>query len=477
MKLLDPKRKFEIRLGIRTFRSLLMAALVLTLSALHLNFAGAGAHAQTTICAHDVQFFGAAGSGENPNMDNSMGRTVEAIRDSLKVAVAKVGGTVGETAINYRANSVDVIAYDMPRYFDALQDGVDITMARIDQFAADPGCADVRIVLGGFSQGAMVMHRVLKKLEDKRYDGLRARIDGAILIADGDKIADDRTKTYGTAGNGSHGLGVDFPALSGSSNVKFSSKWGSKISSVCTSGDVLCSYGKLLAPVQWPVFIAAGGIGVHNSYASRYLGDLQTAVSKIKISIPTIKPALVSTNEYFGQTYSAMTWGLQTSAGRGCTVAVSAKNAPPGLSVSDNTLAGTPTKTGKFKVTLSMKSTCTSPRKPVSSSTTIIVTITEGTPPPAPGRSSYEIKVGQFYDSGKENCTDPNFVGYVAAGADQLKSLGLTIVSDCRAFYGTAKIAGFADWDLGHKDARGNPILDPATGKPQVSLFRLIAVK
>ncbi|MDV6285802.1 cutinase family protein [Rhodococcus jostii] len=435
--------------------------------------------AQPTTCANDVQFVGAPGSGENPAMNGVLGPTVEGLFTATKSVVEKAGRTVGLTPINYPAEDVSILTSDVPRYFRGLSDGVELTMRSLDQLVTDPSCSDVRIVLGGYSQGAMVMHRVLRRLEDTRYDSLRNRIDAAVLIADGDKVTNDRVKAFGSAGNGSHGLGVDFPAISGSSATKLSSKWGSRVKSICNSGDALCAYGSVLAPVQLPVFLAGNGVSTHKSYVHGGMPEIVAALKSVKFTFPSDKPIFTSTTDYFMQTYTESRTTLNARAGRGCTVEWSAaRGLPPGLLLSkEGALIGIPTEIGKFKFSVTMESMCSYPRKQVAARASITVTVSPGVPPPDPSRISYEVTVGTNYNSGECMNCDPNYRGYVVAGADQLKSLGFRIVDDGRVFTGTANKPGHADWAVGHKDASGRPIIDPTTGQPSVQLFRLIAVQ
>jgi hypothetical protein len=96
----------------------------------------------------------------------------------------------------------------------------------------------------GYSQGAMVMHRATQDViasNTSRSRDIRRRISGVILLADGDRIAGDRTTSLGTA-SGGRGISYAEPAASGVRRTPFPSSWRSRVVSVCNESDVICDY-------------------------------------------------------------------------------------------------------------------------------------------------------------------------------------------------------------------------------------------
>ena len=63
--------------------------------------------------------------------------------------------------------------------------------------------------MAGYSQGAMLVHRLLYKLVVKGRKGILDRVDGAALIADGDRIANSKVNPIlGSPAAGLGGQGV-----------------------------------------------------------------------------------------------------------------------------------------------------------------------------------------------------------------------------------------------------------------------------
>ena len=105
-------------------------------------------------------------------------------------------------------------------------------------------CPYQGIVLSGYSQGAMVMHRVLHNLinaKTKAYNAILARVYAAIFIADGDQVANDNETQFGTAPKAASGIGHWYPALSGATGAKFPAKYEQMLLRVCNNHDPVCN--------------------------------------------------------------------------------------------------------------------------------------------------------------------------------------------------------------------------------------------
>ena len=166
-------------------------------------------------CA-DVLFIGARGSGQ-PGPGTTSGWTPTA-KDPLgfggpvSAPPAITAGvvrhrTVAAISVHYAADAV--VSKDMlirpDVYFLGLGNGVAFTESTLRDRAGS--CPDERIVLVGYSQGAMVMHRALRNLRaSTSARGIVNRLDQAILIGDGDRVPNDTSQL----------IGPDMPAAAGS---------------------------------------------------------------------------------------------------------------------------------------------------------------------------------------------------------------------------------------------------------------------
>ena len=94
------------------------------------------------------------------------------------------------------------------------------------------------MVLAGYSQGAMVVHRNLQAL------AASPNLAAVLLVADGDRLPEDPTLNLGTAsGIPERGKGVaqDWPILAHAPAV-LPPAIGARTISVCDLGDAVCDY-------------------------------------------------------------------------------------------------------------------------------------------------------------------------------------------------------------------------------------------
>ncbi|WP_310649869.1 cutinase family protein, partial [Gordonia amicalis] len=199
-------------------------------------------------------FVGARGSGESADSHGGLGPTVSKTRDALKARLDRAGRTMSTTAVTdgYPAEAVTVLTGTASpptppnafKFLGGLQAGVDATKGLLWRWANDPACTKQRLVLAGYSQGAMVMHRAARSLEGLAGLGLQNRIDGVILIADGDRKGDDANVHHIGNAPGDNGGGIArlYPPLGGSDLGSFSWEWKNRIASICKAGDPVCSF-------------------------------------------------------------------------------------------------------------------------------------------------------------------------------------------------------------------------------------------
>jgi hypothetical protein len=216
------------------------------------------AHADPT--CPDVHWIGAAGSGErdgDPTANDGMGRVMfESYRD-LQRPVQRDGRTITAEAVEYPAVAVpadgDLLGWG--GFMSSVDAGTAALGAQYASFAQR--CPTTKVVLAGYSQGAMVVHRNLQALADN------PNVAAALLIADGDRLPGDNVITMGSANAASTktlGVAQDWPILA-RAPAKLPSAIGSRTISVCELGDAVCDYD----PDAGEVTPAA--VAIHTSYA------------------------------------------------------------------------------------------------------------------------------------------------------------------------------------------------------------------
>ncbi|WP_054813757.1 cutinase family protein [Nocardia arizonensis] len=224
-------------------------------------------------CRADVVFVGARGSGESASAQGGLGPVVWSAYASMAGELATRGATVNAVAVDYAAVPVETllsVTRDDSSFFASIADGVVKTGRVLDDFRRAPECQGKRLVLGGYSQGAMVIHRTLQTyaLAD-RPAGLIA----ALLVADGDRLPGDGD-LVGGARPETFGIGQLLPAVSGSRPDRdMAGKWGITVTEVCKPRDLVCSPEIGEADAGDPMRQIGGQAAVHKSYADTALVD------------------------------------------------------------------------------------------------------------------------------------------------------------------------------------------------------------
>lgn len=223
--------------------------------------------AQASPGCPDVHWIGVAGSGErdDPSVDAGMGRVVyNSLRD-LSQWVQQDGRTMTAEAVAYPAAPVpadgDLLGWG------GFMSSVDAGVAALgNQYAAfTQQCPSSKVVLAGYSQGAMVVHRNLAALSGS------PNLTAALLVADGDRLPADPTVNLGTATalrSTGKGVAQDWPILA-HAPAPLPASIGSRTISVCDRGDAVCDYDEDADEVT------ATAIAVHTSYARSSSGGYQ----------------------------------------------------------------------------------------------------------------------------------------------------------------------------------------------------------
>ena len=149
------------------------------------------------------------------------------------------GRTITAEAVEYPAVAVpadgDLLGWG--GFMSSVDAGAAALGAQYASFAQR--CPATKVVLAGYSQGAMVVHRNLQALADS------PNVAAALLIADGDRLPDDNVISMGVRHRGARQgtgcrAGLAHPgACSGEAAV-----WPSaaRTISVCDLGDAVCDY-------------------------------------------------------------------------------------------------------------------------------------------------------------------------------------------------------------------------------------------
>ena len=210
----------------------------------------------------DVHWIGAAGSGERTPADvaadDGMGRVVyKSYRDFAQL-VQQSGRTITAEAVDYPAVPVpaDGGALGWLGFMGSVDTGAQALGRQYAAFVAQ--CPTSQVVLAGYSQGAMVVHRNLAALETS------PNLSAALLVADGDRLPQDPTVNLGSVASvPGHGKGVaqDWPVLA-HAPAPLTPAMGGRTISVCDLGDAVCDYNPDAEDDMNPAAVA-----VHTHYA------------------------------------------------------------------------------------------------------------------------------------------------------------------------------------------------------------------
>jgi hypothetical protein len=322
-------------------------------------------------CA-DVYFLGARGSGEpgpgTPGWKatrqdpHGLGAPVNSAYQHFSSLIGRYR-SIRAVSVDYPAASVSELASKhYQRYFDGLSAGVTWTLTTLAKQAS--ACPYQQIVLAGYSQGAMVMHRVLHWLgRTTTGQAILARVTDAILIGDGDQVPHDRYIRYGSAALNARGIGQALPKLSHSSTVKFSPATGSRVLEVCNRHDIVCGWTNtnILACLDFgelcPIFVSQM-VKIHESYpgSKPLLNAAGRAAADVR-AIPQPDPQDVRLSAMAGQPFGHQ---LQADVASGRTLQwglLPPEVMPPGLTLSPGGLiSGTPTADGTSTTLIRVRS-------------------------------------------------------------------------------------------------------------------------
>jgi hypothetical protein len=175
-----------------------------------------------------VWFIGARGSGESADGSDGMGAEVDYMASVAAADLAGKGVDVAAMPVAYSADSVDVLkpnatvlaylqqqdtAAALQEYITTSVDKYDASMdegirqAEADVAAVVSTCPNSKIIMGGYSQGAVAVHDAENWLVKNR-PGEFKHIAGTLLLGDPDRVSDTKAKEYGDSPGNGEGLRV-----------------------------------------------------------------------------------------------------------------------------------------------------------------------------------------------------------------------------------------------------------------------------
>lgn len=228
----------------------------------------------------DVVFYGLRGSGQ-PLDDRTfdMGDKIFAAFGNL--AAQLPGRRIAGEGVTYPAQAVEALVTKY--YFEGIDTGVRSLMSGM--LARSAACPRERYVVAGYSQGAMVAHRAMFAMsKDSRYTGALSRTVGFLNLADGDRVANEMGRHFGTSKEGSLSFGVSWVAGGLDGNVyrptkaKVPTAIQPKWYSVCDSGDIVCD---AIKGATNPIV----GVVIHTSHYGSDSTSVRDAIRPIATAI------------------------------------------------------------------------------------------------------------------------------------------------------------------------------------------------
>jgi hypothetical protein len=348
------------------------------------------AAAAVTNC-HDVYFVSARGSGESYTVDLTGAPELSAVKQGMVAILTRAGSVpdIVEHQLSYRAPSVDLLIsglntgtlaqqtnrllkHNLPSYLAQERQGEQELSTYLGQILTT--CAgsskNPKVVLGGYSQGAMVVHNVLQILADTNATSKINLIAGSILVADPERMPTSQVLNFGTAlpTPASYGACPALDQLPGRLSClargltkEIPAQFLNHTVAVCDAGDLVCDTGSLAVINTKAGYIAAANAGafIHTNchdycstsartaggYIARKLLALGVGLAPLRVATQ-ILPA--------GTASAAYSTSLDAQGGAlpyTWSVPLGGSSLPIGLSLSsDGTIDGTPTAAGTFPV-------------------------------------------------------------------------------------------------------------------------------
>jgi hypothetical protein len=248
--------------------------------------------ALSTTCT-DAVFIAASGSGEHYTSDTDLSISPE-LRREYNATMSRLAGrkTVRVQVLNYPALPVDVLTANLstgsprsklhqllgtnlPTYLGGKDQGVAALWGAVT--SARFSCPNQKIVLTGYSQGAMVVHEFLDQLAGTTDTATKSAIRGVVLLADPERVRHSQVLDFGDAAWSAYGI-CDYAAVFRSTSctapyplTDVPAVFRSVATSVCSADDIVCDTSELIhdfavnTPRGWQSAATLGTL-VHTTY-------------------------------------------------------------------------------------------------------------------------------------------------------------------------------------------------------------------
>lgn len=311
----------------------------------------------TTPC-QDVVFLGVRGSGEKATDPKwGMGPRVTALYDSFIGAMKN--RTIAATGVDYPANDIprSVLIPDWANFLTSIDIGVDRTETIL--ISRSHRCPSEHYVLGGYSQGAMVLHRMVfdfsRAPQGGLYDLILRRIDAVSTLGDGDRVAQDDVVNLGTSSVTAQDFGVGVALTANGANYVSTKSMMSTAGyglnkrwfQVCDALDIVCDWG------QQNAANAIAGVIVHlNSYTKKNSAVVNAGqqLASTSMAMNPLRLIYTASSATLGTPYSG-TFN-QTSGYPLARIVLQSGALPPGIShIGVDGISGIPTQSGLWNFT------------------------------------------------------------------------------------------------------------------------------
>jgi streptogramin lyase len=221
----------------------------------------------STPTCQDAAFIAVSGSGQHYTSDTELSISPQ-LKRVYNAMMSRLAGhkSVLVHVLNYPALSVNVLktnlntgslstrwhqffGVNLPMYLAGKDKGVAALWGAVTQVRFS--CPNQKIVLAGYSQGAMVVHEFLEELTTGNDTATKSAIRGVVLIADPERVKHSQVLEFGTAAWNEYGI-CNIPGLS-----RFTSCTGPLqltdvpaaflpvATDVCFQYDIACDIGEL----------------------------------------------------------------------------------------------------------------------------------------------------------------------------------------------------------------------------------------
>jgi hypothetical protein len=203
-----------------------------------------------------VLIMGARGSGQSAAGSDGMGPAVDRMAVDLRAWLAKTAAGTQTFGDPYPADSTNDLKPSTGELLlllgDPIDAAIDYTRDNLDKFThsiavgtadavgeADDesvDCPQTRLVMIGYSQGAMAMHQAELQLQ-AHHPAVFHKIVGTLLLADGDRVPNTRAREFGSSLARAEGIRPYLHAVA----IRDVPLPGST-ANICTAGDLICDF-------------------------------------------------------------------------------------------------------------------------------------------------------------------------------------------------------------------------------------------